>query len=99
LSKEKADPIVEKLNTLIKITMASAFKDESKEDRILILSELGILRKEVAEIVGTSVQYVDNVKSQAKKEKDKEKTKQRKTPHAKSTKPEAVEKHDEQKTV
>jgi transcriptional regulator len=47
--------------------MASAFKDESKEDRILILSELGISRKEISEIVGTSVQYVDNVKSQAKK--------------------------------
>jgi hypothetical protein len=55
LSKEKTDPIVEKLNTLIKITMASAFKDESKEDRILILSEMGISRKEISEIVGTSV--------------------------------------------
>jgi hypothetical protein len=69
LSKEKADPIIEKLNTLIKITMASAFKDESKEARILILSELGISRREISEIVGTSVQYVDNVKSQAKKAK------------------------------
>ena len=55
--------------------MASAFKDESKEDRILILSEMGISRKEISEIVGTSVQYVDNVKSQAKKSKDKKKQK------------------------
>lgn len=75
MSKEKTDPIIEKLNTLIKITMASAFKDESKEDRILILSELGISRKEISEIVGTPIQYVDNVKSQAKKAKETRKQK------------------------
>jgi hypothetical protein len=68
LSKEKTDPIVEKLNTLIKITMASAFKDASKEERILTLLDIGIPRLEVAEIVGTKVQYVDNVKHQAKKD-------------------------------
>lgn len=68
MSKEKTDPIVEKLNTLIKITMASAFKDASKEERILALLDMGIPRKEVAEIVGTKVQYVDNVKHQSKKE-------------------------------
>jgi hypothetical protein len=70
LSKEKTDPIVEKLDILIKITMASAFKDASKEEKILTLLDIGIPRIEVAEIVGTKVQYVDNVKSQAKKEKD-----------------------------
>lgn len=68
MSKEKTDPIIEKLNTLIKITMASAFKDASKEERILTLLDIGIPRIEVAEIVGTKVQYVDNVKHQAKKE-------------------------------
>jgi len=68
MSREKSDPVVDKLNTLIKITMASAFKDASKEERILILLDIGIPRKEVAEIVGTTVQYVDNVKYQAKKE-------------------------------
>lgn len=99
MSKQQSDPIIDKLNTLIKITVASTFKDESKENRILILTDLGIPRKEVADILGTSVQYVDNVKSQAKKEKGKEKTKQRKTPHAKSAKPEAVEKNDEQRAV
>ena len=47
--------------------MATAFKDESKEERILILLDLGIQRKEVADIVGTTVQYVDNIKHRAKK--------------------------------
>jgi len=74
-NKEKPDLVVEKLNTLIKITMASAFKDSSKEERILALLDIGIPRLEVAEIVGTKVQYVDNVKHQAKKD---EKMKQRK---------------------
>jgi hypothetical protein len=71
LNKEKTDPIVEKLNTLIKVTMASAFKDSSKEERILTLLDIGIPRSEVAEIVGTKVQYVDNVKHEAKKDEEK----------------------------
>lgn len=75
MSKEKTDPIVEKLSTLIKITMASAFKDASKEEKILILLDIGIPRLEVAEIVGCKVQYVDNVKSQTKKSKEKKKQK------------------------
>ena len=75
MSKEKTDPIVEKLNTLIKVTMASAYKDASKEEKILTLLDIGIPRLEVAEIVGCKVQYVDNVKSEAKKSKDKKKQK------------------------
>jgi len=71
MSKQQRDPVIEKLNTLIKITVASAFKEEPKEERILILSDLGIPRKEVADIVGTTVQYVDNVKHEAKKKKEK----------------------------
>ena len=66
MSKAQSDPIIDKLNTLIKITMATAFRDKTKEERILILLDLGIQRKEVADIVGTKVQYVDNVKHQAK---------------------------------
>lgn len=77
MNKEKTDPIVEKLNTLIKVTMASAFKDASKEEKILTLLDIGIPRLEVAEIVGCKVQYVDNVKSEVKKSKDKKKQKDR----------------------
>jgi DNA-directed RNA polymerase specialized sigma24 family protein len=71
-SSEKNDPVIDKLNTLIKITVASAFKDvEKKEEKILLLLDLGIPNKEVAEIIGTSEQYVANVKHDAKKELDK----------------------------
>lgn len=75
MNREETDLIVQKLNTLIKITMASAFKDASKEEKILILLEIGIPRLEIAEIVGCNVQYVDNVKSQAKKSRIKKKQK------------------------
>lgn len=73
MKKEQSDPIIDKLNTLIKITMATAFKDKTKEERILILLDLGIQRMEVADIVGTKVQYVDNIKYQAKKGQKKRK--------------------------
>jgi hypothetical protein len=55
--------------------MASAFKDSSKEEKILALLDIGIPRLEVAEIVGTKVQYVDNVKHQAKKDEEKKQRK------------------------
>jgi len=42
MNKQQRDPIIDKLNTLIKITMATAFKEESKEERILILLDLGV---------------------------------------------------------
>ena len=78
MSKKQPDPLLDKLDTLIKITMASAFKDETKEERILTLLDLGIQRKEVAEIVGTTEQYVDNVKHKAKKKQRKPKVKDKK---------------------
>jgi hypothetical protein len=73
MNEEQSDRIIDKLDTLIKITMATAFKDKTKEERILMLLDLGIQRKEVADIVGTPVQYVDNIKHQAKKGQKKRK--------------------------
>lgn len=74
MSKTQNDPIVEKLNTLIKITMLTAFKEESKEEKILLLSDLGIQNQEIAEILGTTANYVGKVNYEAKKEQNKPKT-------------------------
>jgi len=60
--------LVQKLNTLIKVTMLSAFKQESKEEKIILLADLGIQNQEIAEILGTTSNYVAKVKSEAKKE-------------------------------
>jgi len=73
MSKQQTDPVVDKLNTLIKITMLTAFKEESKEEKILLLSDLGIHNQEIAEILGTSANYVGKVKSKARKETAKSK--------------------------
>jgi hypothetical protein len=96
VSKGQPDPIIDKLNTLIKITTASAFKEESKEGRILILLNLGIQRKEVAEILGTTVKYVDKVKYEARKKEDqKKKQKGGKSKTIAQQPKENVERHDE----
>lgn len=86
MSKKQSDPLLDKLDTLIKITMASAFKDETKEEQILILLDIGIKRKEVADIVGTTVPYVDQVKHKAKKKQKKSRTKKERKPKAKDKK-------------
>jgi len=86
MSKEPSDPIIDKLNTLIKITMAGAFKDKTKEERILILLDLGIHRKEVADIVGTTDKYVDKVKYESRKKEEEKKKQKRSKSKAKVTK-------------
>ena len=86
MSRKQSDPLLDKLDTLIKITMASAFKDETKEERILTLLDLGIQRKEVADIIGTTVPYVDQVKHKAKKKQKKSKKKKEHKSKAKDKK-------------
>lgn len=55
--------------------MLTAFKEESKEEKILMLLDLGIQRQDVAEILGTTAEYVSKVKYEAKKEATKPKNK------------------------
>ena len=86
MSKKQSDPLLDKLDTLIKITIASAFKDQTKEEKILTLLDVGIERKEVADIVGTTVQYVDQVKHKAKKKQKKSRTKKERKSKAKDKK-------------
>jgi len=78
MNKKQSDPIVDRLNILIKITMVSAFKDKTKEEMILTLSDLGIQRNEIADLVGTTIGYVDKVKHKAKKKQKKHKSKGKK---------------------
>jgi len=101
MSKEQFEQLIEKLDTLIRITTASAFRDKTKEESILILSDLGFQPKEIAPMVGTTPAYVHKVKHEAKKEKEKGKKKKEEEKKAKVAKQpkRAVEKHDEQKTV
>jgi len=63
-----------KLDTLIKVTAASVFKDKPISDGILFLSELGMQPSEIAKILVTTPAYVNKVKYEAKKHKKKQET-------------------------
>jgi predicted glycosyltransferase len=78
ISEKQFEQMMNRLDTLIKITAISAFQGKSMIDVISILSELGFGNKDIAMILGTSPAYVANVRSalkkkRAKKEKVKEK--------------------------
>jgi hypothetical protein len=75
MSKEQFEQLISKLDVLIKVTAANAFKGKSKEESILALSELGFGNTEIAVILGTTANYVGKVKSEAKKSAGQEKSK------------------------
>lgn len=77
MSKKQLDQIIDRLNILIKIAIASTFKGK-KDEAILILSNLGIKRAELADLIGTTVKYVDKVRYQSRKKQKKTKTRGRK---------------------
>lgn len=78
MSEKQFEQMMNRLDTLIKITAISAFQGKSMTDVVAILSELGFGNKDIAMILGTSAAYVANVRSalkkkRAKKEKSEEK--------------------------
>jgi predicted transcriptional regulator len=103
MSKEQFDRLINKLDMLIKITVASAFQGKSKAQIAVILSELGFQNVEIAQLLVTTPAYINKVKYLAKKAKEKEERERRKKEgkkaKAKQPKQEKVESHDEQGTV
>jgi hypothetical protein len=76
MSEKQFEQIMNRLDTLIKITAISAFQGKSMTDVVSILSELGFGNKDIAMILGTSSAYVANVRSALKKKRtEKEKNK------------------------
>jgi len=67
MEQEQFEQILNRLDTLIRLTVISAFQDKSKLDVIRILSDLGFANKEIASILGTSSNYVAVVRSNLKK--------------------------------
>jgi hypothetical protein len=58
-----------KLDTLIKLTAINALRDRNLTDQIGILSEIGLMPKEIAAILGTDPATVRTLKSRVKKRK------------------------------
>jgi|GEM_PF-4892779 len=69
MSKEQFEQLMNKLDTLIKVTAANAFQGKSMAEGICFLSDLGFGNTEIASILGTTAAYVGNVKHVAKKTK------------------------------
>jgi len=68
MSKEQFEKVMNKLDTLIKITAINTFQGKSRADVIRILSSLGFSNIDIAMILGTSAAYVATVKHVFKKQ-------------------------------
>jgi len=73
MSNEQFERMMNRLDTLIKITAINAFQDKSRTDVVRILSSLGFSNRDIAMILGTTAAYVATVKYQFKKQRKKKK--------------------------
>jgi DNA-directed RNA polymerase specialized sigma24 family protein len=89
IDSKQFDALMNKLDTLIKVTSASVFRGEKLTEGIVFLSDLGFTAKELAKILDTSEQYVYNVTSKARQEQKQttQETKKEKTPEEQTPKP------------
>jgi hypothetical protein len=71
MSNEQFEQMMNRLDTLIKITAINAFQDKSRTDVVRILSSLGFSNRDIAMILGTTTAYVATVKYQFKKRRKK----------------------------
>jgi hypothetical protein len=75
MSNEQFKQLMNKLDTLIKVTAANAFQGKSITESINFLADLGFGNTEIASILGTTPAYVNKVKYEAKKAKETKKQK------------------------
>lgn len=71
MSKEHFEQIMNRMDTLIKITAINAFQGKSRADVVRILSSLGFSNVDIAMILGTRPAYVAKVKYEFKKKRTK----------------------------
>jgi len=104
MSREQFEQLMNKLDTLIKVTAASSLQGKTMTDSIGFLADLGFGNSEIAGILGTTPAYVNKVKYETKKSKKKgEKKRKKKRPKMveaeTQSEQEKVENHDEQGPV
>jgi len=69
MNKEQFERVMNKLDTLIKITAINTFQGKSRADVVQILSSLGFSNIDIAMILGTTAAYVAKVKYEFKKQR------------------------------
>jgi predicted transcriptional regulator len=75
MSKEQFEQIMNRLDTLIKISAINAFQGKSRADVVQLLSSLGFSNIDIAVILGTTTAYVANVKYDLRKRRMKNREK------------------------
>jgi hypothetical protein len=73
MSNEQFEKMMNRLDTLIKITAINAFQGKSISDVVRILSDLGFQNRDIAMILGTTNAYVANVKYEIKRQRGRKK--------------------------
>jgi DUF2075 family protein len=71
MDEQQFSQIMNRLDTLIKITAINAFQGKSRQEVVVILSSLGFSNKDIAMILGTPSTYVANIRYSLKKQKTK----------------------------
>jgi len=71
MSNEQFERMMNRLDTLIKITAINAFQGKSITEVVRILSSLGFNNKDIAMILGTTSASVATIKYQSKKQRKK----------------------------
>lgn len=75
MSDKQFKELIQKLDTLIKLTAMTALSRKTQKDQIKILSGLGLQPKEIAFLLGTTPLTVSVTKSKLKRKKSKVKKK------------------------
>jgi hypothetical protein len=79
VTEQQFEQIMNRLDTLIKITAINAFQGKSIADVVKILSDLGFQNKDIAIILGTKAAYVANVRYELRKTRTKKEKVEKKT--------------------
>jgi hypothetical protein len=79
MSKEQFEQVMNRLDTLIKISAINAFQGKSISDVVKILSDLGFQNKDIAMILGTKPTYVANIRYAMRKMRGQKEKSTRKT--------------------
>ena len=75
MSNEKLNKeILNKLNALVKISVADITKDMNLTEKILLLANMGFLPKEISEMINTTSNYASLILSKNRTKKKKQET-------------------------
>jgi hypothetical protein len=94
MSNEQFERLMNKLDALIKITAVDVSQGKTIAEVALLLSSFGFQNKEIATILGTTPNYINKVKSEARREKRKKEADKRLKQNTKEVESEVEQRKD-----